>query len=175
MCSRQYPGYRLNKMKKVLVYLVIGATLTLAGCSFDKRRPQLGTSVLETLPFVHKMTVQQGNIVTEEMVDRLKLGMTKSQARFLLGTPMLTDLFHTNRWDYTYTLRRGHDKPAVTRLTLLFDNDDRLVQTQGNLRPDPNRAAQRRPSNLLVSVPDWQDNRGFFRKTLAKLSQEPAE
>jgi len=153
-------------MKKVLAYFIIGAILGLAGCAFGKKDSQPEPSVLEKLPFVHKMTVQQGNIVTEEMIDRLELGMTQNQVRFLLGTPMLTDLFHTNRWDYTYTIRRGHDKMAMTRLTLLFETD-RLVEVQGDLRPNPNRAAQRQPTDLLVSVPDWEDDRGLFARLLA--------
>ncbi len=152
-------------MKKVLAYLVIGAILVLAGCAFGEKDSKPKPSVLGELPFVHKMTVQQGNIVTEEMVDRLELGMTKSQARFLLGTPMLTDLFHTNRWDYTHTIRRGHDKMAMTRLTLLFEAD-RLAEVQGDLRPNPDRTAQRQPADLLVPVPDWQDDRGLFARIL---------
>ena len=118
--------------------------------------------------------MQQGNIVTEEMVDRLEPGMSKSQVRFLLGTPMLTDLFHTDRWDYTYTIRRGHDETQFTRLTLRFQ-DDELVQVEGDLRPDPNRAARREPGDLLVSVPDWNDDRGFFAKTASKLGIEEAK
>lgn len=161
-------------MKKALVYLVIGATLALVGCSLDKKHSQPKASVLEKLPFVYKMTVQQGNIITEEMVDRLEPGMTKSQVRFLLGTPMLTDLFHTNRWDYTYTIRRGHGEMAVKRLTLLFE-DDSLVRAEGDLQPDSERAAQRQPTDLLVSVPDWEDNRGFLARTLSKLNLEPTE
>ena len=161
-------------MQKVLTYLVIGATLALAGCSTTKDPSPYKSSALEKLPFVYKMTVQQGNIVTEEMVDRLEPGMTKSQVRFLLGTPMLTDLFHTNRWDYTYTIRRGHKKMRLTRLTLLFDGDS-LVQVQGDLRPDPTRAAEREPTDLLVSVPDWKDNRGFLAKAASKLGISTAE
>jgi outer membrane protein assembly factor BamE len=161
-------------MQKVLTYLVIGATLVLAACSKQTKQPQYQTPVLDKLPFVYQMTVQQGNIVTDEMVDRLEPGMTKSQVRFLLGTPMLTDLFHTDRWDYTYTIRRGHDPMKVTRLTLFF-KDDSLVEVRGDLRPDPARAARREPSDLLVSVPDWKDDRGFFARAAAKLGAESAE
>ncbi|MCG6861329.1 MAG: outer membrane protein assembly factor BamE [Chromatiaceae bacterium] len=161
-------------MQKVLTYLVICATLTAAGCSTPKKQPDYKTSALDKLPFVYKMTVQQGNIITDEMVDRLEPGMTKSQVRFLLGTPMLTDLFHSNRWDYTYTVRRGHNEMKLTRLTLFF-RDDSLVQVQGDLRPDPNRAAQREPADLLVSVPDWEDKRGLLAKTASKLGLDPAE
>ena len=161
-------------MQKVLTYLVIGATFLLFGCSGQDTKPQYQTSALEKLPFVYKMTIQQGNIVTEEMVDRLEPGMTKSQVRFLLGTPMLTDLFHVNRWDYTYTIRRGHDEMKLTRLTLFFE-DEALVQVQGDLRPDPERAAQRQPADLLVDVPDWEDNRGIIAKAASKIGLDPAE
>ena len=161
-------------MQKVLTYLVIGATFALAGCSSQEKKPQYRSSALENLPFVYKMTVQQGNIVTEEMVDRLEPGMTKGQVRFLLGTPMLTDLFHVNRWDYTYTIRRGHDEMELTRLTLFFE-DDALVQVQGDLRPDPERAAQRQPADLLVDVPDWEDDRGIIAKAASKIGLDPAE
>jgi outer membrane protein assembly factor BamE len=161
-------------MQKVLIYLVASATLAVAGCSTPKKEPQYRSSALEKLPFVYKMTVQQGNIVTEEMVDRLEPGMSKSQVRFLLGTPMLTDLFHGDRWDYTYTIRRGHDDMRLTRLTLLFQ-EDALVRVEGDLRPDPNRAAQREPGDLLVSVPDWEDDRGLIAKTASKLGFESAE
>lgn len=161
-------------MEKVLIYLVAGATLVVTGCSAAKKEPPYKSSALEKLPFVYKMTVQQGNIVTEEMVDRLEPGMTKSQVRFLLGTPMLTDLFHTDRWDYTYTIRRGHDDMRMTRLTLLFQ-DDTLVRVEGDLRPDPNRAATREPGDLLVEVPDWEDNRGILARTASKLGLDEAE
>lgn len=161
-------------MRKVLTYVVAGATLALVGCATPKEQPYTRTSALEKLPFVYKMTVQQGNIVTEEMVDRLEPGMTKSQVRFLLGTPMLTDLFHTDRWDYTYTIRRGHNEMETTRLTLVFENDA-LVRVEGDLRPDADRAARREPVDLLVSVPDWDDDRGFFGRARSRLGLSPPE
>ena len=154
--------------------MVASATLTVAGCSTPEKESVYKSSALEKLPFVYKMTIQQGNIVTEEMVDRLEPGMSKSQVRFLLGTPMLADLFHADRWDYTYTIRRGHDEMQLTRLTLLFQ-EDALVRVEGDLRPDPSRAAQREPGDLLVAVPDWEDNRGFIAKTASKLGMDPAE
>ena len=161
-------------MQKVLIYLVAGASLTVVGCSTPKQEPVYRSSPLEKLPFVYKMTVQQGNIVTDEMVDRLEPGMSKSQVRFLLGTPMLADLFHNDRWDYTYTIRRGHQDMELTRLTLLFQ-EDALVRVQGDLRPDPKRAAQREPGDLLVDVPDWKDDRGFIAKAASKLGMDPVE
>jgi outer membrane protein assembly factor BamE len=161
-----------NKMQKVLICLTLGATLA-AGCAGREQAPQYRDSRLSHLPFVYRMTVQQGNIVTEEMVDRLQPGMTKNQVLYLLGTPVLADIFHTDRWDYTYTIRRGHQEMETKRLTLFFEGDE-LARVTGDLRPDPQRAAEREPSEMIVSVPDWEDNRGLFSRTLSRVGLEPA-
>jgi outer membrane protein assembly factor BamE len=84
---------------------------------------------------VYKVEVQQGNVVSQDMIDKLKPGMTRSQVRFVLGTPLVTDTFHPNRWDYYYYLRRSKEKTGETRrLTLIFRNDT-LVSVQGD-KPD---------------------------------------
>lgn len=145
--------------------LPLAIILGLTGCAGEEKPDEYQRSSLERLPFVYKMTVQQGNIISEEMVDQLSPGMTKSQVRYLLGTPMLTDFFHTDRWDYTYTVRRGHQEMEVKTLTLHFQ-DDTLARIEGDLRPDPNRAASREPREIVVSVPDYQKRKGFFRKGL---------
>ncbi|GAB4510472.1 MAG: hypothetical protein Tsb0026_12380 [Sulfuricaulis sp.] len=84
---------------------------------------------------VYKVEVQQGNVVTHEMMDKLKPGMTRGQVRFVLGTPLVTDAFHPNRWDYYYYLRRSNEDTGETqRLTVIFKNDT-LVSVQGD-KPD---------------------------------------
>ena len=70
------------------------AVLFLASCS------STGLPVLDLKPY--RMEIQQGNFVSQEAVSQLKLGMTKEQVRFVLGTPLLTDIFHADRWDYVY-------------------------------------------------------------------------
>jgi outer membrane protein assembly factor BamE len=157
-------------MRKILTRsristLLTLAALALAGCAGEEKPDEYQNSMLEDLPFVYKMTVQQGNILTEEMVDQLQPGMTKRQVRFLLGTPLLTDFFHTDRWDYTYTIRRGHQDMQQKDLTLYFQ-DDALVRIEGDLRPDPNRAATREPREMVVSVPDYKERKGLFRRGL---------
>lgn len=105
---------------RILLVLIVAASL--AACTFG-------------LPRVHRITVQQGNVITQEMIDKLKPGMTRSQVRFVLGTPLVTDSFHPNRWDYYYYLRRSEEKTGETRrLTLIFKNDT-LVTVQGD-KPD---------------------------------------
>jgi len=68
----------------------------------------------------YRPDVQQGNIVTRDMVDQLRPGMSRDQVRFLLGTPMLTDIFHQDRWDYTYYLRRKSGETQIRKLSIVF-------------------------------------------------------
>jgi outer membrane protein assembly factor BamE len=68
----------------------------------------------------YRPDVQQGNIITRDMVEQLRPGMTRDQVRFLLGTPMLTDIFHQDRWDYTYYLRRKSGETQIRKLSIRF-------------------------------------------------------
>jgi len=71
----------------------------------------------------HKIDVQQGNYLDKDVVAKLKLGMTRSQVRFLLGTPLIADPFHPDRWDYMFIDYKGGKLKAEKRLTLTFDGD----------------------------------------------------
>jgi outer membrane protein assembly factor BamE len=130
--------------------------------------------MLEELPFVYKMTVQQGNIITEEMVDQLELGMTKRQAQFILGTPLLTDFFQTDRWDYTYTIQRGHGPLEIRYLTLFFA-DDTLVRVEGDIQPDPARAMARPEEETVVTVPDREERTGLLTRALNAVGLNRAD
>ena len=73
---------------------------------------------------VYRMDVQQGNLLDPEQIDQVEVGMTRSQVRFLLGTPMVVDSFDPDRWDYVYSLRRGHSRTVEKRhLVVWFDGD----------------------------------------------------
>lgn len=88
---------------------------------------------------VYTMEVQQGNVITQEMIDKLKPGMTRGQVRFVLGTPMVTDAFHPERWDYYYYLRPTDEKTRDTRrLTVIFKND--ALVSMKNDKPKPETA-----------------------------------
>ena len=79
----------------------------------------------------HKVEIQQGNVITPEQVAQLKEGMTRDQVRFLLGTPLLTDVFHTNRWDYLFRLKKSDGGLENSTLTIFFDDNhlQRFVTT----------------------------------------------
>ena len=73
---------------------------------------------------VYRQDIQQGNLLDREQVDQVEVGMTRSQVRFLLGTPMVIDSFDSNRWDYIYSLQRGHSRKVEKRhLVVWFDGD----------------------------------------------------
>lgn len=108
-------GMRLSLLS-LLLLLLCSAILT--GCSY--------------LPaFPYRIDIQQGNVVTEEMIIKLKIGMTPSQVRFVLGSPLITDAFHHNRWDYIYRFAPSGRVAEEKRLTVFFEND-RLVRIDGD-------------------------------------------
>ena len=71
----------------------------------------------------YKIDIQQGNEVTQDMLDRLKPGMTPAQVRFILGTPLVVDPFRKDRWDYVYRESRGGKLLAQRRVSVIFEND----------------------------------------------------
>ena len=73
--------------------------------------------------FPYKLDVPQGNLVSAEQLEKLEIGMTRNQVRFVLGTPLVTDPFHSDRWDYFYCLRHDDKLTATKRLTVVFTND----------------------------------------------------
>src|ERR1700688_5308179 len=79
----------------------------------------------------YRPDVQQGNIITKDMVDQLRTGMTRDQVRFLLGTPMLTDMFHQNRWDYPYYLNRRTGETQIRKLYVVFE-DGKLARFESD-------------------------------------------
>ena len=73
---------------------------------------------------VYRMNIQQGNFLEKRAVDQLQVGMTRSQVRYLLGTPMVPSTFDTDRWDYLYYLKKGRiHRPIEYRLTVFFENE----------------------------------------------------
>ncbi len=86
-------------------------------------------SVRERMPAYlqpYRPDVQQGNVVTKEMVDGLAPGMTREQVRFLLGTPAVVSVFHQDRWDYVYLLKRGTGSEVQSRRLTVHFKDNRL-------------------------------------------------
>src|SRR5699024_1435850 len=105
--------------RQLLLGLIIVGSLV-SGCSID------------SLPFVYKPDIHQGTILNQENADQLRLGMTRRQVQFVLGSPPLVDPFHSDRWDYIEATRPGGGKFQSQRLTVFFE-EDRLVAVEGDL------------------------------------------
>ena len=80
----------------------------------------------------HKIDIQQGNYVDQAMVAKLKPEMTRSQVRFILGTPLIADVFHPNRWDYVYLTGKANNVHAQHKITIVFDGD-KLKHVEGDI------------------------------------------
>ncbi|ODB39470.1 hypothetical protein A9L43_16285 [Pseudomonas mosselii] len=114
----------MQNTKLLLTSLTLVGLLALAGCSF---------------PGVYKIDIQQGNVVTQDMIDQLRPGMTRRQVRFIMGNPLLQDTFHTNRWDYLYSLQPGGGQRQQERMSIFFNESDQLVSLSGDFMPGVSR------------------------------------
>ena len=92
-----------------------------------------GGNILQ-FPGVYKIDILQGNIITQDMVDQLRPGMTKRQVIFVMGTPLVADPFHQDRWDYVYNYQPGGGERVGEHLTVFFENDA-LVRLEGDYSP----------------------------------------
>lgn len=97
--------------KSLSKIIMLSLMLCLCGCSGN-------------LFTVYKIDVQQGNAVEPEKVEQLEIGMTKEQVKFLLGTPLVVDIFHPDRWDYIYYYIPGYGERERRHLTLHFNGDN---------------------------------------------------
>ena len=124
--ARRIPGTKQNRtiqvviMRKTLIILLAACTLlSLSGCVF-------------------RASISQGNIVEQDDLDQLAVGMTQSQVRFLLGTPMIDDPFHANRWDYVYYLKLNRQSTTAKRwVSVVFDDSGLVSEIRKDQQLDP--------------------------------------
>jgi len=120
----------------------------------------LGTACSNVPLGVYRVDIQQGNVLTEEMLAQLTPGMEKRKVRFLLGTPLLVDTFNQDRWDYIYTFARRGGTIEQRQITLFFE-DERLARIEGDVhRGDGSRKTM--PGETLVLVPEERRAKGFM-------------
>lgn len=157
-----------------LRYLIISLVLLCSAC---------GTALPTVKPY--KLDVQQGNVVTSKMLLQLRPGMTKSQVRFIMGTPLIQDSFHGNRWDYVYQMREGGKVTEQRRVILDFENE--LLKTvRGDVIPagsDPVKSDESKAQTGTRVVEPYKkpQEKGlisklkFWEKDEAALAKEAAE
>ncbi len=108
-------------------FATISLAITLSACSY-------------LAPY--KIDIQQGNIIAQENVDKLKAGMTRSEVKNLLGTALVSDIYHADRWDYVYSLRKGWTVEEQRKLTLTFEKDV-LAKIEGQGLPNTELSAKK--------------------------------
>jgi outer membrane protein assembly factor BamE len=86
---------------------------------------------------VYRIDIQQGNLLDDEDIVQIEVGMTRSQVQFLLGTPMVADSFHRNRWDYAYYFRRGRSPDLIQRWVVVHFENDRVTRIDRDLALQP--------------------------------------
>ena len=138
-------------------FLVVAAAgLALAGCeTMQTYLPAWGSFG------VYRMDINQGNYITQDMVDRLKVGQTRQQVRLALGTPLVQSAFHENRWDYVYQFRQ-RGRMVESRQFAVFFVDDKLARWEGDEMPLSMAALNRAASAKSLPPEPSASDRGFF-------------
>jgi len=114
-----------------VLFRTLAVCMVLGGCSYLP--PSLG---------VYKLDINQGNYITQDQVERLRVGQTRQQVRLILGTPLLVDPFHATRWDYVYEFERQGRILEHSQLTVYFV-EDKVARWEGTeMPPSPTQVAQ---------------------------------
>ncbi|UDM50987.1 outer membrane protein assembly factor BamE [Cupriavidus sp. MP-37] len=122
---------RSSAMRPTLVVSLLAAALLAGACSaYDSTSRKVANAITP-----YRINIVQGNFVSREAASQLREGMTRDQVKFLLGTPLLTDVFHANRWDYVFSFRRGNTSVVQQRRYTVFFDGDRLVKFGGDELP----------------------------------------
>jgi outer membrane protein assembly factor BamE len=156
--SRNFPmkTYRGNWTRSVLL---VAAAAVLAGCStYDSLTQRVAQRITP-----YRITVVQGNFVSQEAAAKMRVGMTRAEVRTTLGTPLLTDMFHADRWDYLFYFRRGSTSIVQQRNFIVHFKDDRVASWEGG---------DDLPSELELLADIDGDKRG--KKAQAKASAAAA-
>jgi len=122
---------------------------------------------MNNLPGVYTLDIQQGNIISQDVIDQLRPKMTKRQVLYIMGSSMLVDVFHQKRWDYLYSEQLGGKARKQKRLSLFFDGDE-LIGVQGDYRPST-LAVIKTSKETTIEVPPrdlektlWEKITGLF-------------
>jgi len=149
-------------MPKLFFSLLLPIALNLTACS----------TVLNNLPGVYTLEIQQGNMVDQEMIDQLKPNMTKRQVLYIMGSPMLVDFFHQKRWDYLYSRQTEGEDHEQKRIALFFEGDI-LTGVQGDFKPDLQAAKPVR--EVTVDVPPRDLEKTLWEKIVWLFTDEPEQ
>ena len=148
---------RLTLSQAARCTLAAAACAAAAGCgSFDSASRGIASAITP-----YKVEIVQGNVVSKEQVAALRAGMNRAQVREILGTPLVTSLFHADRWEYVFTLKRPGEEIQTRKLTVFFKGDV-LERSEGDEMPTETefvatlgaRAGARGKAPVLEATPE---------------------
>jgi outer membrane protein assembly factor BamE len=141
------------------------ATLFAAGCStIDTYMPTL------TSFGVYKLDINQGNFLSQDMVNKLKVGQTKPQVRLILGTPLVVSVFREDRWDYVYEFMRQGRIVEHRKLAVYFV-DDKLARWEGDEMPPSAAELNREAAAVTAGEAKWANQRSWWDSILDVFRQ----
>lgn len=145
-------------MRSVFFCIVLLSSFLLPSCSY----------ILNNLPGVYTIPIQQGNIVDQKMIDQLRPNMTERQVLYILGSPMLVDTFHQKRWDYLYSNQPSGEDRQQKKVSILFNEANQVAGIQGDFKPSETPVVKS-SEETTVDVPKrdiertmWQKIKGLF-------------
>lgn len=147
-------------MRKLIYPLMFASGMILTSC----------TTVMNNLPGVYSLDIQQGNIIDQSMIDQLRPKMTKRQVLYIMGSSMLVDVFHQERWDYLYSEQPGGGPRKQKRISLFF-NGDELSRVQGDFRPST-KAVITQSKETTVEVPKRNLDKTLWGKITSLFSDD---
>ena len=146
--------------RTLLVATLCVAIPVISGCAAEGDRK---------LPGVYRVDVQQGNVIEQEMIDKLRPGMDRNQVRFIMGTPSIADPFHAERWDYVFTKSEG-GRTRQQRHVMLYFKGDKLTHVEGDIVPGVRKSAEETaPRAASVEVPLDKNKPGVFSRMFNAL------
>lgn len=130
-------------------------------------------TVLNHLPGVYTIDIEQGNMIEQSMVDQLRPNMSRRQVLYIMGSPMLADSFHQKRWDYLYSAQSGGEDRIQKRISLFFEGDA-LVGVQGDLHPSM-APVTKQSSEATVDVPKRNLRGTMWEKISGLVEDSPSQ
>ncbi len=129
------------------------------------------STIMNNLPGVYTLDIQQGNKIDQDMINQLRPNMTKRQVLYIMGSPMLMDVFHNKRWDFLYSVHVDHELEQKKQVTLFFEGDF-LAGIEGDYKPNIN--APKVVKETIIEAPKRDLDLTLWEKITWLFSTEPS-
>jgi outer membrane protein assembly factor BamE len=152
-------------MKKIVLLCITLIFLTACSRSFDGGY---------NMPLLYKIDIQQGNVIDQDMINKLKPGMDQNQVKFIMGTPVIIDPFHNERWEYIFSFQEGGGVREQRHITLHFE-DEKLTHVSGDIEVSnvPRVENEIVTEDEAIIVPEGsykKEEKGFFGRLWDKVT-----